>query len=75
VPNYLLSRKNVDKSITHQLYTKHSMFYSFDIKMMVKSGAIERNFKSLGPFGIYQLITTANPAPVSVKSGWIGCAD
>ena len=38
------------------------MVNGFDIKMIVKSHAIEILFKSLGPFRIYQLIRTANPA-------------
>ena len=38
------------------------MVNGFDIKMMVKSNAITINLKSLEPFRIYQLISTANPA-------------
>ena len=34
----------------------------FEMKIMVKSHAIEIIFKSWGPFSIYQLITIANPA-------------
>ena len=34
----------------------------FDVKMMVKSHAIEIVFKSWGPYRIYQLISTAHPA-------------
>ena len=34
----------------------------FVIRMMVKRSAIEIVFKSRGPFSIYQLICTANPA-------------
>ena len=38
------------------------MVTGFDIKMVVKSDAIKIVFKSWGPFKIYQLIITADPA-------------
>ena len=42
----------------------------FEIKIVVKSGTIEIVFKSWGPFRIYQLISTANPAKFhSYKAG------
>ena len=40
---------------------RHSDLYGFDIKMMVKSNAIENNFKSWGLFRINQLISAAKP--------------
>jgi hypothetical protein len=44
----------------------HSMAKGFDIKIM-KSNTIEIVFKSWGPFRIYQLINTANPAIFYLK--------
>ena len=38
------------------------MVNAFDVKMVVKIIAIKIGFKSRGPFKIYQLISTANPA-------------
>ena len=48
----------------------------FRLKMMVKSCAIEIVFKSLVPFRIYQLISTANPALFDWKlAGLAGLID
>ena len=44
------------------------MVNGFEIKVIVKSGAIEIIFKSWGPFRIYQLIGSANPA--LYESNW-----
>ena len=54
---------------------RHSMVNGFEIKIMVKSHAIEIIFKSSGPFRINQLISTANPGPIWVELGWIGCTE
>ena len=43
------------------------MVIGFEIRVMVKSCAIEIVFKSWVPFGIYQLINSANPAQFQSK--------
>ena len=45
----------------------------FEMKIMVKSHAIEMIFKSWGPFSISNIISTsiANPASIWVEFGWV----
>ena len=51
----------------------HSMLNGFEIKKIVKSGAIEIVFKSWGPFRFYQLISSANLA--LYESNWAKLVD
>ena len=44
------------------------MVNGFEINIIMKSGAIEIVFKSWGPFRIYQLISSFNPA--LYESNW-----
>ena len=64
----------VRKNIMYETWV-HSNLNGFDIKIPGKSIAIENIFKSWGLFGIYQLISTANPAQFYSKKGQIGSAD